>query len=208
MSDTFTVNKNIDQPSSGSYVNSWDVPVNSNWGIIDKCFGGTTSISVTGIVSNTALTISQYQPPNISFIGSLSASIEYYIPAGVGGIWSIGNFASGAFALSFGIASGNSIQLIPGTRTLIVSDGVSVAFASTNNNTSFSQILGTILNSQMTSGAVLQYQGSFSLAASQITSGTIANARLPNAASMPGVTIAADPGTTPSGPAGSIWYYY
>lgn len=207
MSDTFTVNKNIDQPSSGSYVNSWDVPVNSNWGIIDKCFGGTTSISVTGVVSNTALTIAQYQPPNIEFIGSLSASIEYYIPAGVGGIWSVSNSTSGGFSLTFGIAAGNSITLLSG-RTLIVSDGVSVAFASTNNNTSFSQISGQVSNGQVPQSAVTQYQGAFSLAASQITSGTIANARLPNAASMPGVTIAADPGTTPSGPAGSIWYYY
>jgi len=38
--------------------------------------------------------------------------------------------------------------------------------------------------------------------------GTVPNSHLPNVASGPGVTIQADPGGTPSGAAGSIWFYY
>ncbi len=48
-----------------------------------------------------------------------------------------------------------------------------------------------------------------SLAASQIGSGTIANARLPNVFAGPGVTIASDPGGTPSGGTfGQVVAYY
>lgn len=49
--------------------------------------------------------------------------------------------------------------------------------------------------------------GGFVNAASQL-SGTVPNAHLPNIGSMPGVTIAADPGTAPSGSAGQIFFYY
>jgi hypothetical protein len=47
-----------------------------------------------------------------------------------------------------------------------------------------------------------------SLNASNLASGTVANARLPNIGSMPGVTIAADPGGTPSGSPGQVFWYY
>jgi hypothetical protein len=81
-----------------------------------------------------------------------------------------------------------------------------------------------VSNAQVPVGAGTQWEASLSLAvtqltgvattaqipalpASQITSGTVANARLPNPGVGPGVTIAADPGTTPSGAPGAIFYY-
>lgn len=51
-------------------------------------------------------------------------------------------------------------------------------------------------------------QGSYYTNASNLASGTVPNARLPNIGSMPGVTIASDPGGTPSGSAGQIFFYY
>jgi hypothetical protein len=44
--------------------------------------------------------------------------------------------------------------------------------------------------------------------ASNISSGTVANAHLPNVGAGPGVTIQADPGTTPSGVFGDLFLYY
>jgi hypothetical protein len=44
-------------------------------------------------------------------------------------------------------------------------------------------------------------------AASQLN-GTVPNTHLPNVGSMPGVTIAADPGTVPSGSPGQVFEYY
>jgi hypothetical protein len=215
MSSMFTPNKGIEQPASGDYVNAWAVPLNNDWAIIDKALGGTTSISVNSVPAGTvALTLSQYQPIDIVFTGALSANLNYQIPAGVGGIWTINNATSGSFTLQFSIASGNVLNLAPG-RTFIVSDGVNVGLASANIVISFSQILGQVSNGQVPVGAVTQYQGNFSLssiggqlnAPSQLN-GIVPNGNLPNIGNMPGVTIAADPGTIPSGSPGQMFLYY
>src|SRR5271170_7908094 len=92
----FTPNKSIEQPASGSYDNAWATPVNADWGIIDTAFGGLTTINVTGISGNVVLTTTQYQPPNIVFTGPLTANIFYFLPAGVGGVWTLWNDTSGS----------------------------------------------------------------------------------------------------------------
>lgn len=43
---------------------------------------------------------------------------------------------------------------------------------------------------------------------SNVSSGTVAAARLPLIGSLAGVIIQADPGGTPTGPAGTMWFYY
>lgn len=129
MTSSFSVNKGLEEPASGDYVNAWAAPMNSNFTAIDAALGGTTSISVTGIsTATTTLTLAQYRPPNIEFTGTLGANIAYQIPTGVGGMWSVNNATTGAFTLSFAIAAGNSLALIPG-RQLIISDGATVALA-------------------------------------------------------------------------------
>lgn len=129
MASSFSVNKGLEEPAAGDYVNAWATPVNANWTAIDAALGGTTPISVTGIsASTTALTLTQYRPPNIEFTGTLATNLAYQIPTGVGGMWSISNATSGAFTLAFSIAVGNSLTLPPG-RTLIISDGATVALA-------------------------------------------------------------------------------
>lgn len=129
MTSTFSVNKGLEEPASGDYVNAWTTPVNANWTAIDAALGGNTSISVTGISTpTTTLTLPQYRPPNIAFIGVLTANLNYQIPTGVGGMWSISNSTTGAFTLTFSIAGNNSLTLAAG-RTLIISDGTSVGLA-------------------------------------------------------------------------------
>lgn len=129
MTSIFSTNKGLEEPASGDYVNAWATPVNANWTAIDAALGGTTSISVTGISApTTTLVITQYRPPNIEFTGTLAANLNYQIPTGVGGMWSINNATSGAFTLAFSIAAGNSLLLNTG-RTLIISDGATVALA-------------------------------------------------------------------------------
>jgi hypothetical protein len=129
MTSSFSTNKGLEEPASGDYVNAWAQPMNSNFTAIDAALGGTTSISVTGISApTTTLTLAQYRPPNIEFTGVLGANLNYQIPTGVGGMWSINNATTGAFSLSFSIAAGNARSLAPG-RTLIISDGATVALA-------------------------------------------------------------------------------
>jgi hypothetical protein len=129
MTSSFSPNKGLEEPASGDYVNAWATPANANWTALDAALGGTTSISVTGVSApTTTLTLTQYRPPNIEFSGTLGANLNYQIPTGVGGLWSINNATSGAFALAFSIAAGNSLTLGPG-RILIISDGATVALA-------------------------------------------------------------------------------
>jgi len=129
VTSTFSANKGLEEPAFGDYINAWATPVNANWTALDTALGGTTSISVTGISAPTiTLILAQYRPPNIEFTGTLSANLNYQIPTGVGGMWSINNGTSGAFTLVFSIVAGNSIVLTAG-RTLIISNGVTVALA-------------------------------------------------------------------------------
>jgi len=130
VTSTFSTNKGLEEPASGDYVNAWATPVNANWTSIDTALGGTTSISVTGISApTTTLTLTQYRPPNIEFTGTLGANLNYQIPTGIGGLWSINNGTSGAFTVTFSIAAGNSLTLAAG-RTLVVSNGATVSVAS------------------------------------------------------------------------------
>ena len=210
----FTPNKNIQEPASGSFNNAWATPVNANWAIIDEAFGGTTSIVVTGVVTpNNTLTTTQYTPPNIEFTGTLGLGLAYFVPAGVGGIWSLYNNTSGAFGIEFGYSTLPSVIPLPaGTRTFVIGDGTNMQIAHTNipavNESAVTawQAAIAIQGSQIQSAIAL---GNIpSLPASQITSGTFPVARLPQIGTLNGITIQADPGTTPTGTFGQIFFYY
>ena len=113
MTSTYTTNKYIEEPANGDYNASWNVPVNNDWSLIDTCFGGHVSINAVGASGITVLTLAQYQPPNIIITGALTANVNYQLPAGVGGVWTIYN------------------TLPQGWRTQAVCDGSNVSFAST-----------------------------------------------------------------------------
>ncbi len=92
----------------------------------------------------------------------------------------------------FNQASANNEN--PGVSQVMVTNGTDNFFRKSG--------LGS-LESQMTLSSI----GGFVNCNSQL-SGTVPNAHLPNIGSMPGVTITADPGTTPSGSPGQIFLYY
>jgi hypothetical protein len=223
VSAVFTENKNLIEPASGSFTNSWASPVNSNWSILDEALGGVTTINVTGVTGPLiALSIAQYQPPNIVFTGTQSANLEYVIPSGVGGLWSIFNSTSGAFTIIIGNGGGGpSVTVAQGARAFVVSDGTNVEFADTQPAasalaaaetfaTTAANTAQTNAETFATTAANAAQAAAISTAAnaSNLSSGTVPNARLPNPGIGPGVTIASDPGTTPSGAPGSIFYFF
>ncbi len=131
-----TTNKGLATPVNGSYVNTWDVPVNANWNILDAALGGSTTLNVVGLSGVNALTTTQYQSLIFSLQGALTANINYQLPAGVGGQWVVYNGSTGAYTITFSSAGGGASYVIPqGTRTLIVSDGTNVLLSSNINNT-------------------------------------------------------------------------
>jgi hypothetical protein len=132
MPSTYTPNKSIEQPSPGSYNDTWATPVNTDWAIIDTAFGGVTYITVTGMAAAaTGLSLAQYQPPNIVFSGTISADLVFVIPQTVGGLWSVFNNTTGAFVLALQCGGGSYFPLPQGFRSLIICDGVNIQFADT-----------------------------------------------------------------------------
>lgn len=132
MTSSYTVNKRLEKPANGDYVNTWSTPVNADWDDIDTAFGGVTSINAVGASGTVTLTYTQYRPPNITISGTLTANVIYSLPSTVGGIWTINNGTSGAFTVTFASAGGGTSVVLPqGYRTIVVSDGTNVSLAYT-----------------------------------------------------------------------------
>jgi hypothetical protein len=217
-----TPNKNLIEPANGSFTNDWDVPVNSNWTSIDTAFGGNSVINVTGVTAGTyALTIAQYEPPIIIFDGTITGNLVYVLPAGVGGIWSVQNITTGAFTLTFAVSGGTGFAITQGFRTLLMSDGfgtdsadsAAVAIAQGNAETFATAADAVVLASaeSFASSAAATAQSNaeaFARNGSNINAGTVSAANLPLIGNLGGVTIQADPGGTPTGVAGDMFFYY
>jgi hypothetical protein len=217
-----TPNKNLIEPANGSFTNDWDVPVNSNWTSIDTAFGGNSVINVTGVTAGTyALTNAQYEPPNIVFEGTISGNLVYALPAGVGGIWTANNITTGAFTITFAISGGTGPVILQGFRSLVVSDGANVGLADTSapaqaqaNAQAFATaadavVLASAESFASSAAATAQSNAeAFARNGSNINAGTVSAANLPLIGNLGGVTIQADPGGTPTGVAGDMFFYY
>ena len=133
MASSYTTNKQIEKPANGDYNNTWSVPVNSDWDIIDRAFGGTTSLNAVGASGIVTLTYTQYQAPIIGITGALTANVNYQLPAGVGGFYYIFNNTSGAFSVTFSSAGGGTtVTLQQGYIVSVISDGTNIRLGTTN----------------------------------------------------------------------------
>lgn len=138
MASTFTTNKSIEQPGNNDYINTWNVPVNADWAIIDKAFGGTTTL--TGTSGTATLTATQYQSLILSSTAALTGNITYRLPSGVGGQWVVDNRTTGSFTFTVSsLGGGASVVCAQNARTLIFSDGTNVRLS---NDTSIVQGTG------------------------------------------------------------------
>ena len=57
MPSTYTTNKNIEKPANNSYIGTWNVPINSDWDVVDTAFGGTYNVSLSN--ANVTLTLTR-----------------------------------------------------------------------------------------------------------------------------------------------------
>ena len=135
MASTYTTNKSIEKPANGDYVNTWNVPVNGDFDIIDASLGGTTTLNATGASGTVTLSSTQYRPPTIIVTGVLTASVTYRVPSGVGGQWIVFNNTSGAFNVTFDSGGAGTSVIVPqGQKVLIYCDGTNVALGVTVTN--------------------------------------------------------------------------
>jgi hypothetical protein len=122
-----TTNKGLTEPANGSL--NWDTPLNANFEIVDKAFGGTVSKNVTGLSGTITLAEADYQNLTIRFTGTISANLIYQVPSGVGGQWMLTNGTTGAFTLTFRTAAAGTSVVVPsGYNVTAYSDGTNVFY--------------------------------------------------------------------------------
>lgn len=121
------------QPLTNSL--SWDVPLNTNFGITSDAFGAFTAVGVT--TTNVALTDTQAQRLGLSISGALTGDRNVLIPQNCVGSWVVYNGATG-YNLSIynnngsGGAAGSGITPPTGYAYTIYSDGTNVSYADSN----------------------------------------------------------------------------
>lgn len=155
MVSTYTPNKRIEQPGFNDYIDTWDVPVNNDWSIIDLALGGSITLNATGLTGDINLSVSQYQPLKIIITGTPIGNVRYRVPLGVGGLWVVRNDTSGGFLVRFStVGVGANVEIPAGQNTLATCDGsadgmfpaVNTAPAAAGSNTQIQFNSGGILS--------------------------------------------------------------
>lgn len=136
MASTYTTNKNIEKPGYNDYSTNptgWSGPINSDWDVIDRSFGGVQVKNPTGVSGTVVLTTSEYQAPilvvgtSISGTATLTANVNYQIPSGVGGVWTVYNNTTGSFTVTISSGGGGTtVDITQGLHTLVYSDGTNI----------------------------------------------------------------------------------
>lgn len=127
MVDPTTTNKIYAIPTHGTDVDTWDAPLNSNFSILDKNFGGVLTKSLTNV--NVTLTASEQQNGIIRFTGTLTGNVVITFSQ-LGAYFMIDNRTVGAFYVQLTTAAGGaeSIAVPQGEATYVMVDGTNVKF--------------------------------------------------------------------------------
>jgi len=136
MTSTYTSNKTIEKPANGDYPDTWNVPVNADWDIIDKALGSSVSKTLSNV--DVFLTLSEAQNQQIFLTGALTANVNVVIPykngsasEAVGGTWVIYNNTTGAYSVGIltEVAGSTGVFITQGKRAFVYSDGTNMNFA-------------------------------------------------------------------------------
>ena len=131
MVSTYTTNKSLEKPGNGDYVDTWNVPVNSDMDVIDQAFGGVTNLNSTA--GSVTLTSTQYRSLIIKISGLATGNVTYTIPSGVGGQWIMkNNDTSNYFIFVASGGGGTAVTLPQSNFVLISSDGTNISQVASN----------------------------------------------------------------------------
>lgn len=159
MVDPTTVNRGYAVPVRGSDVGTWDVPVNSNMGLLDTQLGALTVINVTS--GTITLTPSQYANGTIFLSGTLTGPVLIVFPA-ISGWWSIFNNTINSGSVTAGVFIGTSggsqlIGMPPGEQIDIQVYGVSVFYRNLGRVGSYLDLAATAIPLWITGSTVKPY---------------------------------------------------
>lgn len=131
---TYTDNKKLNKPANGEYPDTWDVPVNQDWDIIDKALGSAVQFAVGA--SDITLTISDAQNQRIVLTGTPGVSRYIIIPfkylsatTAVGGMWIVDNQTNANQYVITEAPGSTGVTVATGRKALVYSDGTDVKFA-------------------------------------------------------------------------------
>ena len=196
---TLTTNKAIIKPNFNTYVDDWNTPVNTDWDIIDKSFGGTYTVSLSS--SNVTLTQSNCQNVHILLTGALTANVTVYFPSGISGFYIVDNTTTGAYTVTLSSDGGGpySVLAVNDANTLIWSDGSSVYLADNSPVTGGTGITvaGTVISLQTPVSVADGGTGASSYTNGQLLIGNTSTGGLTPATITAGsnITITNGPGT-------------
>lgn len=133
---TLTPNKSLIKPNRGTYVDTWDTPLNSDWDYVDRALGGTYTVPTTTGAIN--LTIDQARYQQIKLPNSSDTNprvLQFPLVDGsstdaVGGMWVVDNTLSTQGIVVTTAAPGSSQLTIPANKKqLVFSNGSGIYFA-------------------------------------------------------------------------------
>lgn len=141
---TLTPNKTLLKPNRGTYVDTWDVPINSDWDYIDNALGGTYTVASTSGDITLSLDDARFQqiklPNSSNPVGTLR-TLNFPLRSGsataaAGGMWVVDNQASTQDLYVTTLAPGtNTITVKAGKRQLVFSNGTGIYFADDTRTT-------------------------------------------------------------------------
>jgi hypothetical protein len=133
---TYTSNKNIIKPTNGEYPDAWDVPINTDWDIIDKALGSAVQKTLSNV--DITLTVAEAANQQIYLSGALTGPVTVIIPfqtgsstTAVGGEWIVYNNTTGVYSVSMVTQkAGSTGVVIPQSfRCKVYSDQANIAFS-------------------------------------------------------------------------------
>lgn len=162
MVSSYTTNKAFEKPANGDYVDTWQIPVNGDWDIADKAFGGTYSVALTN--ANVNLTQGNCQNVRIRLTGSLSGNIIINFPASVSGFFIVQNATTGTYSVTLASAGGGAGTVLTeqGRTAFVFTDGTNVFYADDSRVA-------------LTAGTGISITGTTNLTVSLITPVAVAN---------------------------------
>lgn len=168
---TLTTNKSLIKPKFGTYVDSWDQPINQDWDYVDRALGGSYTVPVQSVTTSPVpLSVDQARYQQI-VVAAQTAIIEIQIPlvegsstAAVGGMWIFDNNINTKDVLLSTLAPGtNTLTLKAGKRYIVYSNGLGVYFADdsriTASETSGLKIVGNAISIEGTNSVLTTARG-------------------------------------------------
>lgn len=161
------------EPPYGAYVDSWQLPMNSNFGLTDALISGTTTLNTSSLTPSTPFWTLVFQDfdtnqtpwqnplagQNMRILvkGPLTYNATVFIPQNFPGMWIIDNQTTGAFTVTVKTTNASSVGVNPeqGYMSTVFCDGVNVRYSD------IGAIIDAIQNmvSPIPAGSILPFGG-------------------------------------------------